>query len=298
MFTFMLAGEGARRAEQTHRMVIVGVDASAEAEAAAHWAVREAELRRADLLLVHAYEVPLLPTHNRLATIARGRKEREALLDKVAATLVLPPAMHLDRLIEIDTPEYLLPSLSQRAELTVLGQDHPALSGHMRLGHTASSVASMSRHPVVAVPRGWTTRIDDQRPIAVAIDGRHPSKTTLGYAFTEASLRRVPVLVVHSAPLAQLADGGQGTRLNVAEILAGWKADYPDVEVNTLLLAGPPRDAVVAASAEAQLLVVGVPYRGREWTRWIRSVARSVLNQASCPVAVIPQQHSWLAMAD
>lgn len=298
MFTFMLADESGKSATQTLRRVIVGVDASAEAEAAAHWAVREAELRQADLLLVHAYEVPLLPAHSRLATIARGRQEREALLDKVAATLVLPPAMHLDRLIEIDTPEYLLPILSEQAELTVLGQDHPALTGRMPLGHTASSVASMSRHPVVAVPRGWITRVDDQRPITVAIDGRHPSKTTLGYAFTEASLRQVPVLVVHSAPLAQLADGGQDTRLNVAEILAGWKADYPDVEVDALLLAGPPRDTVVAASAETQLMVVGVPYRGREWTRWIRSVARSVLNRASCPVAVIPQQHSWLAMAD
>jgi hypothetical protein len=140
------------------------------------WAVREAELRQADVLLVHAYEVPLLPAENRLATIAGGRKEREALLDKVAATLVLPPTMHLDRLIEIDTPEYLLPSLSELAELTVLGQDHPARAGRMRLGHTASSVASMSRHPVVAVPRGWITRVDDQRPIAVAIDGRHPSR--------------------------------------------------------------------------------------------------------------------------
>lgn len=181
MFTFMLAGESGKSATQTRRRVIVGVDASVEAEAAAKWAVREAELRQADVLLVHAYEVPLLPAHNRLATIARGRQEREALLDKVAATLVVPAAMHLDRLIEIDTPEYLLPSLSELAELTVLGQDHPALTGRMPLGHTASSVASMSRHPVVAVPRGWITRVDDQRPIAVAIDGRHPSRTTLGY---------------------------------------------------------------------------------------------------------------------
>jgi hypothetical protein len=45
--------------------------------------------------------------------------------------LVVPPRMHLDQLIEIDSPESLLPRLSERAELTVLGQDHRALSGHM-----------------------------------------------------------------------------------------------------------------------------------------------------------------------
>jgi nucleotide-binding universal stress UspA family protein len=115
-------------------MIIFGVDASAEAEVAAQWAVREADLRKADVLLVHAYEVPLVPASARAATAARGRQERQALLDKVAGSLVLPPAMHLDRLIEIDTPEYLRPRLSEQAELTVLGQDHPALDGPCHSG--------------------------------------------------------------------------------------------------------------------------------------------------------------------
>jgi nucleotide-binding universal stress UspA family protein len=280
------------------RMIIVGVDDSAEAGAAAQWAVREAELRNDDLLLVHAYEVPLLPTTGREAAIERELQERQALLDRAAGTLTVPPTVHLDQLIEIDTPESLLPRLSEQAELTVLGHDHPSLGGHMPFGHTASTVASMSRHPVVAVPRGWTARAADRRPIAVAVDGLHPSSSTLGFAFNQASLRQVPVLVVHSAPLAELASGEQDLRLNLAEILAGWKADYPDIDVETLLLAGAPRDTVDLVSAYVQLLVVGSPYRGREWARWIRSVARAVLDRAACPVAVIPQQHPRSATAD
>jgi nucleotide-binding universal stress UspA family protein len=280
------------------RMIIVGIDDSAEARAAAQRAVREAELRNDDLLLVHAYEVPLLPTMGRAAAIEQGRQERRALLDKAAGTLTVPPTIQLDQLVEIDTPESLLPRLSEQAELTVLGHDHPSLGGHMPFGHTASTVASMSRHPVVAAPRGWTARGDDRRPIAVAVDGLHPSSSTLGFAFTEASLRQVAVLVVHSAPLAELSASEQDTRLNLAEILAGWKADYPDIDVDTLLLAGAPRDTVPLASTDVQLLVVGSPYRGREWARWIRSVARAVLDRATCPVAVIPQQHPRSATAD
>ena len=282
----------------SRRMIIVGIDESAEAMAAAHWAVREAELRNVDVLLVHAYEVPLLPAKARAAAIEQGRREREALLDKAAGALTVPATMHLDQLIEIDTPESLLPRLSEQAELTVLGHDHPALGGHMPFGHTARTVASLSRHPVVAVPRGWTARADDRRPIAVAVDGLHTSSSTLGFAFTEASLRRVPVLVVHSAPLAELAPGEQNTRRNLAEILSGWKTDNPDIDVDTVLLAGSPRDTVDSVSADVQLLVVGSPYRGREWARWIRSVARAVLDRATCPVAVIPQQHPRSAMAD
>jgi nucleotide-binding universal stress UspA family protein len=299
MITFTLAAEPGGSAEQLHaRLIIVGVDYSAEAEAAARWAVREAELRKDDVLLVHAYEVPLLPSSGMAAAIAQGRQERQALLDKVAGTLAVPPRMHLDRLVETDSPESLLPRLSEAAELTVLGQDHRALSGRMPLGHTASTVASMSRHPVVAVPRGWTAAAGDRRPIAVAIDGQHSSSSTLGFAFTEASLRQAPVLVVHAVPLSELTVGEQNTRLNLAEILAGWKADYPDIAVETFLLAGPPRDTVSSVSAEAQLLVVGVPYRGREFARWIRSVARAVLDRATCPVAVVPQQHPRSTTAD
>ena len=63
MFTFMLTAERGESAEQTHpRLIIVGIDDSPEAEAAAKWSVREAELRKADVLLVHAYEVPLVPS--------------------------------------------------------------------------------------------------------------------------------------------------------------------------------------------------------------------------------------------
>lgn len=161
------AGEGAAG----RRLIIVGIDDSAEAGAAAHWAVREAELRNDDLLLVHAYEVPLLPTTDRAAAIAQESQERRAMLDKAGGTLTVPPTMHLDQLIEIDTPESLLPLLSEQAELTVLGHDHPSLGRHMPFGHTASTVASLSRHPVVAVPRRWTVRADDRRAIAVAVDG-------------------------------------------------------------------------------------------------------------------------------
>jgi nucleotide-binding universal stress UspA family protein len=206
--------------------------------------------------------------------------------------------MHLDQLIKIDSPESVLSRLSEQADVMVLGHDHPALGGHTPFGHTTSTVASMSRHPVVAVPRGWTQPADDRRPITVAIDGKHPSSSTLGYAFTEVSLRHVPLLVVHAAPLAELASGDQDTRLNLAEIYAGWKADYPDISVEIFLLPGRPLDTVPSVSDDVQLPVVGGPYRGREWTRWTRSVARAALDRATSPVAVIPHQHPRSANAD
>jgi hypothetical protein len=56
---------------------------------------------------------------------------------------------------------------------------------------------------------------------------KHLSTSTLGYAFTEASLRQVPLLVVHAAPLAELASGEQDTRLNVARSLPAGRPTTP-----------------------------------------------------------------------
>ena len=97
----MITGEPSEDSDPaSHRVIIVGVDDSAEAEAAAQWAVREAELRRDDVLLVHAYDVSSLAPGARAESFARGRQDRKALLDKVAGTLTVPPSMHLDQLID------------------------------------------------------------------------------------------------------------------------------------------------------------------------------------------------------
>ena len=129
MFVFMVGGGSSAITEPApRRVIIVGVDDSADAEAAARWAVQEAELRKDDLLLVHAYVVPMLPPRGK-ATTSRGRQGRQELLDKITETLALPPQMHLDQLVAVDTAESLLARQSERAELTVLGHDHPALAG-------------------------------------------------------------------------------------------------------------------------------------------------------------------------
>jgi hypothetical protein len=46
----------------------------------------------------------------------------------------LPPTMHLDQLIKIDSPESVLSRLSEQADVMVLGHDHPALGGLRRSG--------------------------------------------------------------------------------------------------------------------------------------------------------------------
>jgi hypothetical protein len=53
---------------------------------------------------------------------------------------------------------------------------------------------------------------------------------------------------------------------------SGWKADYPNIDVDTLLLAGPPRDTVAITSTEAQLLAAANHTdvdRGHSTSPWV-----------------------------
>ena len=79
--------------------------------------------------------------------------------------------------------------------------------------------------------------------------------------------------------------------VTLAEILAGWKADRPDVTVHTVILPGEPVEVIVDASTKAGLMVVGRPHQPRLGS-WTRSVARAVLRAAHCPLAIVPPSDS------
>jgi nucleotide-binding universal stress UspA family protein len=63
--------------------------------------------------------------------------------------------------------------------------------------------------------------------------------------------------------------------------------EHPDVTVLRQVAQGSPRDALLAAAHEAQLLVVGCRGRGGVRGMNLGSVAQALLHYAPCPVAVI-----------
>ena len=68
----------------------------------------------------------------------------------------------------------------------------------------------------------------------------------------------------------------------------GYEAkEHPEVTVVRRVLAGTPRAALLAAAADAQMLVVGSRGRGGLEGMCLGSVAQAVLHHAPCPVAVV-----------
>jgi nucleotide-binding universal stress UspA family protein len=74
----------------------------------------------------------------------------------------------------------------------------------------------------------------------------------------------------------------------LAEVIAGWHAKYPDVVVRREVTHAGPRKALIEATHQAQLVVVGTRGRGGFAGLLLGSVSQAVLHHAACPVAVVP----------
>ena len=84
------------------------------------------------------------------------------------------------------------------------------------------------------------------------------------------------------------------------ETLAEIRQKYPDVPVVEQVVEERPAVALVEASRDASMLVVGSRGRGGISGLLLGSVSQAVLHQAHCPVAVIrrPQQESSTGSLD
>jgi nucleotide-binding universal stress UspA family protein len=174
---------------------------------------------------------------------------------------------------------------SRSADLVVVGARGVGGFVGMLLGSTAVSLASHTRCPVMVV-RGEPT---DAAPIVLAVDGSAVGEAAVEFAFAEAALRKAAILAVH-AWLPDHAPPGTGVesaeRL-LAEALAGFAERYPDVVVRYEVLSGEPRETLIEASGNAQLMVVGARGRGGFAGLLLGSVSQAVLHHAHCPVTVV-----------
>lgn len=266
--------------------IVVGLDGSRSSEFALTWAMEQARLERRGLTLVHAvgHDDP------RTAPVLMARA-RDLLARKA------PEVTALER-VEPDDPRDLLLTTAKDAAMLVIGSRGRSPMRSTLLGSIGMTVVRHAPCPVVVLRPGNPGLV--REGVLVGIDATEHSRAPLEFAYRQASLRRLPLTVVHAVPAALpvgsapylvpgVPESADETHLALAEATSGMTELYPDVNVRTRVVTGPARSALLRAARRMNLVVVG-SHHGSAVADVVPggTVPTSVLGHATCPVAVVP----------
>lgn len=142
----------------------------------------------------------------------------------------------------------------------------------------------------------------DTRPVVVGVDGGPDSLQALQWAADYARLVDAPLVALTAYQLPTvygpyaMAGWSDSSELesSARHMLEGAVRDTlgEDFTVTLAVLQGHPAEAVVAASGDARLVVLGSRGHGGFAGMLLGSVSQHVVAHALCPVLVLPHQHT------
>ncbi|MBK5332402.1 MAG: universal stress protein [Ilumatobacteraceae bacterium] len=265
-------------------LVVLGLDAKSTAVSMVEWAAQEAIARGAELQIVTCSAVSCSAEN---CTARHG----ERLTDAVAAARRLHPLLSIDETaIGLETQNALVDKAGS-ADLLIVGESHLGTTTR-RLLCSASGAALRRRScPVIAL-RGQQRQ--PLRRITVGIDDSNAAATALDWAADEADRQGAELTIIHawqrtgvSGYSLRSIEHGLGEAQRMLDDAVDRCETRMGRAVSSELVDGPPAAALAAASTSADLIAVGSRGSSGFKTMLFGSVARFVLENSDCPVAVI-----------
>lgn len=273
--------------------VVVGLDGSPSADRALDWAIDHAVRERRQLTLAHGSDLARTawadPTGVNIQALAEARRsDAQALLEKARQHVAhRAPELSVHHALWVTDPRSMLLELAETAYTVVVGSRGHGPVRSLLLGSVGVAVVRHATCPVVVVRPGNPGLV--RNGVVVGADGSPASRTIVELAYHHASLRGLPLTIVHGAldlwPPDATADD---LRLPVLEPLSGLAEKYPDVPTRFELVKDDPAAVLVEMSSRMDLVVVGAHHAGRLATLLTGSVALSVVEHAESPVVVAP----------
>ncbi|WP_227999566.1 universal stress protein [Nocardia australiensis] len=281
--------------------IIAAVDGSASSYQAVAWAAVDAALHHCRLRIVTSVAIPDFGPDRTLAEsdIEWLRRNGERILAE--ATLVAHQAA-LGEELELATEVMfvsIIPTLilrSARARMLVVGTSGVGAFQRGLLGSVGTALTHHAHCPVAVIHENSALDpVSVGKPVLVGVDGSENSVPAIELAFEEASRREVGLTALHTWSDASGIDlphsGWEAAReseqTRLAEHMAGYRDRYPDVPVLRILKLDKPVRALLDASANAQLLVVGSHGRGGFASMMLGSTSKALLHTVECPMIVV-----------
>ncbi|MGY4651227.1 universal stress protein [Mycobacterium sp. URHB0021] len=282
--------------------ILVGVDGSPESDLAVQWAAHEAVMRKLAVTLMHviapvvvSWPIEYLEAsyhewqeENARDVIKQATKNLNAAADEGELPSVRTEVQH-------DGIATALVGSTRKAHMIVVGSRGLGPVGGALLGSVSRGLLHYARCPVAVIHARGINTLDGAAPVVLGIDGSPASESATALAFDEASRRGVDLVAIHA-----WSDVGlfpilgmdwhryeeEGHAL-LAERLAGWQEQYPDVHVHRRIVCDGPARWLLDESRRAQLVVVGSRGRGRLSRTLLGSVSTTVAESAKSPVIVV-----------
>ena len=273
--------------------IAVGVDGSQHAQRALTWAAEQATLEGRPLTVVHAAREGDLHTAPSVSATAR-----EVVGEAVALAEAAQPGLEVVGVQRAGDPRQVLVDLSEGAHLLVVGSRGRGTFRSMLLGSVSVSVAKHANCPVVVTRPGRQEGVNDG--VLAGADGTPESLPVIEFAFRQASLRGVPLTVMHTSfDIAVMAasdsavpaptERADDLRLLLSQSVAGLSEKFPDVHVSLELGYGLVDECLTRGPRPRDLIVVGRHPVDSISKLLAGSICAAVLERSDSPVAVVPE---------
>lgn len=210
------------------------------------------------------------------------------------------PDLHVSKYTGFGRPDQVLAGEARGAGMLVLGDRSHRDYVPLRRGAVAVHTLDRATCPVLILSA-------EDRPlryrVTVAVNLADPAGELLSFAFAEAAGRGSALEVInvcdHHVVLSREAfdedDHRSGAALvaqsaeRLKTVAAPWQARYPDVQSETRVRTGSIGRALVDATKDGDLLIVG-GHRHRDGRPGmdVGPAVHTLLHHAECPVAVVP----------
>lgn len=270
--------------------VVVGVDGSRSALAAASWAVEEAVARGVPLRLVSVVDGPAaqdVTAAGRALAAAEAAARRGLALAESSTTHV-----RVDLEVLRGRPVHRLLEAGRGATMLCIGSVGTAGATSGRLGSTALGLADGAHCPVAIVRQSRPSSAPHES-VVVELDGSSDGDALLRLGIEEALLRHAPLVVisvwqadvtdVHDA--RAVAEQNRRIRAQVNRRLACTRRRHPKLEVVPVAVRGTLLNYVSHHHDSIQLLLIG-RRRAHGLAEMIGTASYAALRDTDCAVLV------------
>ena len=282
--------------------VLVCVDGSVASDAAVAWGAHEAIMRKLPITLMHAVAPVVVgwPVGQLYVDMPEWQQDdAQHVIDQARKTLTTslgdrePPEIHTATVYSSVVPALI--EASEDAWIIVAGSQGLGAVGRLLLGSVTAGLAHYAHCPVAIIHSDEGAAPDTSAPVLLGVDGSPASEAATALAFDEASRRGVGLVALHVwsdvgvFPVLAMDwhDREREAQEILAERLAGWQEQYPDVQVERKLYCDKPSHWLLEEAQHAQLVVVGNRGRGGFPGMLLGSVSSAVAQSARVPVIVV-----------